>query len=853
MSAVIQGEQFRQADQILKELLALPVAERPDFLKQCCGDDPGLEALVERLLAGATADDPGFRPGGGLALLGIETDDFAPHPSAPFRPGDRVGAFRLERVVGRGGMATVYLAERTDGQFEQTVALKILDRAGETLARFEQERQILASLDHPNTARLLDGGVTERGAPWVAMEYVAGVPLLEYCDRARLGIERRLRLFIRIIDAVYDAHRKLIVHRDIKSANILVTAAGVPKLLDFGIAKLLAADALPGAAPHTRVLTPMTPEYASPEQIHGKPIGIATDIYQLGYLLYVLLTGRGPYAVDTTDIAALFDAITQRDAVPPSRRVGDCSHTENTGTGAPWACRNTTQAHLRRQLHGDLDRVVLKALHKDPDRRYASAAQLAADLENVMTDRPVSARPDSARYRTGKFIKRHAVAVAATSAAVLAAVVAVSLFTYGLSQAKRAAELEAEKSAQVTAFLMGLFEASDPSEALGESVSARQLLDRGAAQAESLSARPMLQSQMFDTLGEIYRELGRYEQAKPLLERAVAIRRQRAGEPDPDLARSLNGLGELLFDEADYAGAEAVLTEALALQRAVFGEEHVEVAELLNDLGRVADARADFDTAERHYRQALAIREAEYGREHPDVATSLNNLGVLLWRKRAYDEAEAMHREALAMRRRLFGEVHPHITYSLNNLALVLQSRGDNDAAELLYREVVAMDRKIYGDEHPEVATDLNNLAGLLIEGGNHAEAEEMHRQAFAIRRKLLPDQHPDTAQSLHNLGAVQFLQDKIEDAEQMFRAALAMRRATLGNEHPAVASTLSSMAAVLTRKTEYAAAETVLQESLAIRRNVLGEQHPGTAATRKDLAGLYEVWGKPDEAARYR
>jgi serine/threonine-protein kinase len=820
--------------------LTLPEPEQAAFLSQSCADDPVLQALVERLLARAMADDPRLLPGAGLEMLGVETDDFAAHALSHFEPGERVGAYRLERVLGRGGMATVYLAARADGQFEQTVALKILDRAGESLARFEQERQILASLDHPNTARLLDGGITGRGVPYVAMEYVEGVPLLEYCDRERLGIEQRLKLFNRIVDAVHDAHRKLIVHRDIKSANILVTSTGVPKLLDFGIAKLLETGALPNAAPQTRALTPMTPEYASPEQIRNEPMSVATDIYQLGYLLYVLLTGQSPYAIDYSDMVALVDAITRRDPVAPGRRVSDFAEQGNAVGGTPWARRNTTRARLQRRLRGDLDRVVLKALHKDPDHRYASAAALAADIDNVLADRPVSARPDSVRYRTRKFIKRNAVAVGATSVAVIAVIVGTALFTYRLSQAKQEAELEAEKSAQVTEFLTGLFEANDPSESLGDSISARQLLDRGAEQAEALQARPELQAQMFDVLGRMYRKLGRYEQAKPLLDRAVAIRREANAQPDAALAESLSNLGELMLDEADYSAAEELFREALAIQRSLLDEQDPEIAELLNDLGNVASDRGDFEDAERYHREGLAIRRTAYGDEHPDVATSLNNLGLLLWRTGDYDEAEAMHRQALAIRRRLFGDVHPDITYSLNNLALVLQSRGDYDAAEPLYRELLAMDRKLLGDEHPEVAMDLNNLGGLLSNKRNYTEAAEMHRQALALRRKLLPLDHPHTAQSLHNLGTVHYYQGEFDEAERTYREALSIRRTALGDEHPAVASTLDSLGALLVKREKYDAAETSLRESLAIRRKVLGERHPHTAHTLRNLASTY-------------
>ena len=844
MDDVIQRKRFRQADEILQQLLELPESEQSEFLAQSCDDNPALKILVRRLLAQTKADDTGLRPGGGLEMLGVETSDFAPRSEPRFSLGDRVGVYRLVRVLGRGGMASVYFATRDDGQFEQTVALKIIDRGGETLARFEQERQILASLDHPNIARLLDGGVTENGVPYVAMEYVEGLPLLEYCDRERLSIEQRLRLFNNIVDAVHDAHRSLVVHRDIKSANILVTAAGVPKLLDFGIAKLLEIDALPHAAPVTRLLSPMTPEYASPEQVRGERMTVATDIYQLGYLLYVLLTDQSPYAPIPTDMAALVDAITRCDPAAPSQRMADTSDTDNPEGGTPWALRDTTRARMQRRLRGDLDRVVLQALHKDPEQRYGSAAELATDINNVLADRPINARRDSARYRSRMFVQRHALAVGATSATVLAMVIGASLFTYNLSHAKQEAELEAGKSVQVTNFLMGLFEANDPAEALGDSISARQLLDRGAAQAESLESQPEVQAQMFDVLGRMYHKLGQYDKARLHLNRALALRRERLGDPHVDVARSLIALGYVMVDGGEFAAAEELFREALTAQRSLFGSQHLEVAASLNGLGHTLASQANYDGAERVFREALAIRRTQFGAEHRDVAVVLNRLGMVLREKGHYDEAESLHRQALAMQRRLFGDVHPDITDSMNNLARVLEIRGDHDATEALYRELLATKRVLLGDEHAEVAMTLNNLAVLLEGEGRHEEAEAMHWQALAIRRKRLPENHPQTATSLHNLATVFSRQKDFDQAELLYREALAMRRASLGRDHPAVASTLQNLAVMFRRRGDYEAAEAMFLDAITIHRNVFGGRHRNVAYSLHSLASTYDLRG---------
>jgi len=880
----------KTADRILKELLKLPEPRRAGFLAEACTDTPALEALVRRLLAHALADDRQLA-GAGLEWLAVETDDFAPRLREAVDPGDRIGPFRLERVLGRGGTATVYLARRDDGQFEQQVAVKILHRGTGMPARFEQERQILAALDHPNIARLLDGGVTEQGVPYVVMEYIEGTPLSDYCEERRLPIGDRLRLFRHVVDAVGDAHGKLIVHRDIKSANILVTEGGVPKLLDFGIAKLLQSDAIPHAAPETRALKPMTPEYASPEQVRGEPLGIATDIYQLGYLLYELLTGQSPYDVRQTDLVALLTAIAESAAISPSRRIATV---DAEPEDAPWHRRGTTRRGLEKQLRGDLDRVVLKALHKDPAQRYATAAEFATDIDAVLDRRPVSARTDSFGYRGTMFVRRHAVAVG-TATAVFAGIVAgLALFTLRLADERQRAELEANKAREVTEFLMELFAASDPRESGAKPLTARELLARGVENAEALNEQADVQAEMMEVLGQIYIELGEYRTARQLLTRALDSRRSSPDAGDGELLSSLLSMSRLLLRTGDYEGAEALYREALELHEQTSDAQNLETASILNGLGNAVASQGRLEPAREVAERALAIREAILGKSHPDVAASLNNVGLIAMEQGDYDAAEAMHRRALDMRRGLFGREHLDITYSLNNLALVYHERGEYELAEPLYRELVAMDRKILGDEHPEVAMDLNNLAGLLSDTGRHEEAQPLHEQALRIRREKLGPDHPLVGQSMHNLAWLYLRQDDFEQSEALFRDALSLRRAAYGEKHPEVANTLYGLAGLLTEIEEYEEAESLYRQALSMRRELLGDSHPDVARSlwgigtlyrrrnrfniaeahflealqvvddtgasgntnamiRESLVELYIAWGRPDDAIRYR
>ncbi|HEX6185320.1 MAG TPA: serine/threonine-protein kinase, partial [Pyrinomonadaceae bacterium] len=563
--------------------------------------------------------------------------------------GRRVGAYRVTGVIGQGGMAEVYRAVRDDDQFRKEVAVKVVRRgmvSEFTLARFRHERQILASLEHPNIARLLDGGATEDGLPYFVMECVEGRPITEYCEAGGLSTRRRLKLFRRVCAAVSYAHRNLIVHRDLKPSNVLVTGDGVPKLLDFGIAKLLAPESSPTAVTVARTMTAvrlMTPEYASPEQVRGETVTTAADVYSLGALLFELLTGERAHKLADRSLAEIERVICETEAERPSAVV-------SRRAGVPF--------RLRRELAGDLDNIVLTALRKEPDRRYRSAEQLSEDVRRYLEGRPVTARQDTLGYRAGKFVRRHKASVAAAVA------VFVLLVGFAAAMSVQAARIarERDRANAVTGFLVELFEVSDPGEARGNAITARELLDRGAVKIkDELRDQPEGQAALMDTMGSVYRKLGLYDSALPLAEEALRIRRQ------------------------------------------VHDERHADVAASLYNLATVHHAKGDYKAAEPLYREALAARRALFGAEHAETAASLNGLGLFLKDKGEYAEAEALLREALAARRSLFGGEHASVAETLNELGVLLKNRGDFRTAETLYREALAMRRRTLGDDHPAV------------------------------------------------------------------------------------------------------------------------------------------------------
>jgi eukaryotic-like serine/threonine-protein kinase len=503
----------------------------------------------------------------------------------------RIGPYRALKELGRGGMGRVYLAARADEQYQKRVAIKVIkaevDR-DEVVSRFRRERQILASLDHPNISRFLDGGATEDGRPYVVMEYVEGRAIDQYCDRESLSIPERLKLFRQLCSAVEYAHRNLIVHRDIKPGNILVTADGVPKLLDFGIAKLVN----PGLSGDGGTMTglAMTPEYASPEQARGEPVTTISDVYSLGVLLYLLLTGHLPYRLKTRQTLDVLRAVCEAEPEKPSTAVG---RTEDTGGQALTAeevsrTREASPEQLRRRLSGDLDTILLMALRKEPARRYPSVEALSEDLRRYLEGLPIKARKATFSYRTGKFLRRNW-AGASGVAMVILLIVGFAVSTLVQSRQLRT---ERNKASRVSSFLVDLFKVSNPSEARGNTVTAREILDKGAARIRrELKEEPEERATLMDTMGTVYDELGLYDEAEGLLRESLEIRTRVLGNENPDVATSLDGLAKVLYRKNDYDGAEARYREALAMRRKLLGNEHPDVAETLNFLALVRDEK----------------------------------------------------------------------------------------------------------------------------------------------------------------------------------------------------------------------------------------------------------------------
>ncbi len=823
---------FRQLETLFHAALALPPEQRDAFLDAQCAGDAALRAELAGLL---DAGPPGG-PGPATDLLGragrqIAIDEAAlPPDAAP-------GVWRLIRELGRGGMGTVYLAERTDGIYRAQAALKMLSpwlRGSAFETRFALERQILSDLRHPAIATLLDGGVAADGTPYLVMEYVKGEPITEFAQTRALDIPGRLRLMLAVCQAVQHAHQNLVVHRDLKPGNILVTADGRPKLLDFGIAKLL----LPlddaqrrDDAPETRLLTP---EYASPEQARGEPVTTASDVYSLGVILYQLLVGERP-----------------RSGSDPSRpppRPGTAV-LQRPSSAPPWNTAAHRQAWSRR-LRGDLDTLVLTALAAEPERRYATAQQLGDDIERYLRNQPLKARPDTLRYRARKFLRRHRVGVALAAAAlavILGAALSLAILAVRLrderdrsAAAQDRAEYQRKAAERVAQFLGRLFEGANPNPAEGSAPTLRDVLDRGAQDVgEQLKDDPPVQARLLVLMANAYRQLGEYRKGIALAERAVALRRARQPPEPAELADSIDTLGELRRSDAEYAQAEQLHREALSLRREMAPADPVLIGRSLNNLALTLYEAGRNAEALPLYEDSLALRRRTLGDSAPPVLSTLVNIGLLRRTLGDYAAAEAAFREVFEQRLRTLGETHLATANVMTHLGRTLVSLGRSEEAESLLRRALAVRRSLLGDRSADVSISLYELAYALQQRGKLDEAEAALRESHAIDLQLYAPDHAETAQTLARLGSVLLAQGRPEPAEQALRDSLRIVERHLAPDHARIAAARSYLADVLVARAQPDAAEPLYRAALEIQRSQLRADHPEVGHS---LLGLAQV-----------
>ena len=763
---------WKKAEELFIQCADLSPAEARTFLNAASADNSEIREAVEGLLRGDARDIDIKQAVGRAAenLAKTQRDQWI---------GAQIGAYTVTSRIAEGGMGVVYLASRSDQQFEQHVALKLLTgtvATNELHVRFLAERQILANLNHVNIAKLLDGGETENGVPYLVMEYIDGVPLDEYCAVNRLTVDERVVLFTQICSAVQYAHGNLIVHRDIKPSNILVAADGVPKLLDFGIAKMLDVQGLPAGSALTmdgsRLLTP---RHASPEQIRGDQITTASDVYSLGLLLYELLCGRFPYDIgDTTRASEIENMIVAEDPLAPSIRI-------RTAIDSDIICqeRRTVAVKLRQELSGDLDTIVLTALRKEPESRYSSARELANDLARASEHRPILARPPTLPYLISRYWQRHRTAAAGLIATVLVTIVGVAVSTVGFFQAReseRAAVAEAQNAAATSNFLVGLFRAADPNETAGNELSVSEVLRLGVERIETeMDDTPIVKSDIMETLSSVYKARSDFEESARLLESALQLHEAHVLDDPAGRARLNNELGDLyrileryeeatyylersyaMYDEiggditmgrADVANNLALLYgeidrvdsvggllfETLRLRKSLFESPHPDIALSLHNLAWHFSRVGDLAEAEHYAQQALDMRIEIFGEVHPRVAATIGELTHIYYKQARWEDAERTAARSLAIAEQVFDAGHKAVTYQMYSVAIVQHTRGNLRGASELFRKVTAFDRLTYGSEDPNTGFNLKAHAKTLLDLGHYQEAEAALRESRTI------------------------------------------------------------------------------------------------------------------------
>ncbi|MEM8961674.1 MAG: serine/threonine-protein kinase [Acidobacteriota bacterium] len=806
------AEDWKEIERLFSTAVDLPASEQARFLDGSCGDRPRLREKVERLLAASRTEEDVIE-----AAIGRAASEVAESQQLSTEGAGRIGPYRIIRRIGEGGMGEVYLGERDDGTYHQRVAIKVVKKGlrGQALnERFRQERQILAQLAHPAIARLLDGGTTPDGRHYLVMEYVEGEAIDGFCDRRNLSVRGRLQLFRELCAAVSNAHAQLVVHRDIKPANVLITPDGQPKLLDFGISKLL--DGSSGDPALTTVShRVLTPAYASPEQLRDEPITTAVDIYSLGVLLHQLLVGRLPYPIADAQGEALRRAICEAEVERPSKAAVGGGDEEAVRRVA--LSRDTTPERLGKQLRGDLDQIVGKALRKQPRDRYASVEQLSADLGRHLDGLPIEAHRGGWRYRASRFVARHRTAVFAIVAAVGAAILALSIGLVGQMREADRADREAAASARVVEFLIELFSAADPYQTRQE-VSAREILDLGVARIErELTGRPLVQARLMATMGRVYHNRGLFAEAASL-----------------------------------QRGALERWREGLAPDHPTIASAHLDLADNLRVLGKTQEALP-------HYDRALRLRLAHFGAESAEVAEVRNNTALSLIRLADYSAAETHLQAALDSRRRLPDMDYP-VAQSLHNLTLIALRKGDYRTAVDRGRETLEIKARILAADHPSTGRTLLVLARAHWQLGQLAEAERLIVASLDILRATFGDRHVDVLNAESDWAHIRHLRGSChlqgscdgrdhDDAESRLRAILERKRQHLSDPSSSTVTSLIALATVLRDRGDLAAAEPLLREALATGSTIHGDAHPRVATAQAALGELLLVGNRLDEA----
>jgi len=840
------AENWERVKEVLHQAMQLPPEQRSQLLDETCASDPVLRAEVESLLLADDGLHPDFLKSPPMAGRWDSVANGIDHAGGLAAGQIFAQRFRLVRKLGEGGMGQVWLADQTS-PVKRQVALKLI-KAGmydeSVVQRFEAERQSLAIMDHPAIAKVFDAGTTPQGQPYFVMEYVQGLPITEYCDLKKLKIPDRLELFIQACEAVQHAHQKAIIHRDLKPANILVADVDgkpAPRIIDFGLAKAITPQA--SDEPHfTKMGFFMgTPGYMSPEQADPsvRDMDTRTDVYSLGVVLYELLAGLQPFDSKEQQEIPLDEVLRMlRVEEPPTPSTKAGGNRVNSAGRAE--ARSTEPRQLVKILRGDLDWITMRAIEKDRTRRYGTASDLAADIRHYLNHEPVVARPANITYQFRKYVRRHRVAAAAVTGLVLV------LFSFSILQAlqlrritreRDRANRERDRANRITDFMTGMFKVSDPSQSRGNTVTAREILDKASNDLSSgLAKDPEVQSQMMQDMARTYENLGLYPRAHELAQRALDSRLSLLGPDDPKTLEVRSQLGNIVDREGHYADAERILCQALDGERRVLGTQNPLTLETMDHLAVVVGQQGRNDEQEKLDREAITTGAQALGPESEQVMQATLSLGVSLWNQARYAEAEHTFRQLVDVERRVLGADAAETMRAMGNLGLSIKSQGRFAEAEPIYREVLANSQRVMGPEHPETAFNLDRLANLLSEEGHPVEAEKLTREELAIRLRTLGPEHTRTLIAKINLSDELLKEGRFREAEKLQREAVGIQIRIRGPENVNSLIFKTYLAKNLNAERRYAEAENLARETYEIQRRVSGPQHTDTLDTLREL-----------------
>jgi eukaryotic-like serine/threonine-protein kinase len=820
MAELMNSERWEKIGIIFDEALNLSEPERSEFIKSACGDDIEMQNEVKSLIEADSKVPP---------VLKAQAGDAVNIRSQIIYEGKIIGNYKVIKQIAEGGMGSVFLAERADGQFEQKVALKIIKpgmNSNEIIKRFLSERQILARLQHPNIAKLLDGGLTEDNLPYFTMEYVEGEPISEYCDKNNLSVEERLKIFITVCSAIQYAHHNLVIHRDIKPSNIMIKKDGTVKLLDFGIAKVLSEDTLNEDVNLTQTgLHVMTPEYASPEQIKGKHVTTSTDIYSLGIVLYELLTGEKVHNIKNYSPLEMEKAICLTQPQKPSSLIKQVQTKDKSKADEISIKRNTLPEKLKKKLAGDLDNICLTALRKEPETRYSSVELFRQDIENFLEERPVTARQSTINYRMKKFVLRHKVAVVFGLLIFLIVTSLTTFYTIQLKHERDAAQAEAVKANEVSGFLKNIFKVSDPYNARGDTITARELLDKGAEKINrSLSNQPEVKAELLDLIGQVYLNMGIYNKADSLIKIGLTIR-EKYDKKGTDIEKSLNSLSNVYLFKGEYAKAAALLNRVVLLHKSLSQEDDTTYTTTLSNLAWSFYATGKYLKSDSIYIVLINILTKKYGMKNELMLSMMNNLALNYHEEGKYKESDSLFQIALNQEKIVYGnKPHPELSTTLYNYAELLRDKGNFPKAEEMFKSALAMDLKLHGPVNPDVAYSTQGLASFYLAEGHYSEANKLFRRTLEIREKLLGKNHPDVAYAIYNVGLVYFDEQKYDSSKTYFEKSLIMHKKLNGPEHKSVGICLNMLGFVNCKVGNYKVAESQTRQSMKIIEKSIGK-----------------------------